>query len=245
MTWPVAGQTGDMPVRYHTLPALAWYWHCLSLFPTIPAMKRKVMKARILRCFVAMAIRDEPSFDTNVLHFKILKPLLKRRIGITAFRIDELHHNENIDARLLQEIARSELVVADLTYERPSVYFEAGYAMGLKIPVVYTCRSDHLRRLSEYQVHFDLRQRNIVDWKEPRDRKFAKRLVSRIRNTMASLLRSRELDHKEAQAHQAFAKLSQEKRSQMLAQESAAFLRTLGFKTDALPRDLTGRNPRG
>ncbi len=117
--------------------------------------------------------------------------------------------------------------------------------MGLKIPVVYTCRSDHLRRLSEYQVHFDLRQRNIVDWKEPRDRKFAKRLVSRIRNTMASLLRSRELDHKEAQAHQAFAKLSQEKRSQMLAQESAAFLRTLGFKTDALPRDLTGRNPRG
>jgi hypothetical protein len=191
-----------------------------------------------------MAIRDDPHSDTNVLHFAILKPLLKHQLGITAFRIDELHHNENIDARLLQEIARSELVVADLTYERPSVYFEAGYAMGLKIPVVYTCRSDHLRRLSEYQVHFDLRQRNIVAWKEPRDRTFAKRLVGRIRSTMAPLLRRRELDQKETQAREAFTKLSQETRSKMLGKESEVSLRKLGFGTSGIPRDRTGRNPR-
>jgi hypothetical protein len=191
-----------------------------------------------------MAIRDDPHSDTNVLHFTILKPLLKHQLGITAFRIDELHHNENIDARLLQEIARSELVVADLTYERPSVYFEAGYAMGLKIPVVYTCRSDHLRRLSEYQVHFDLRQRNIVKWKDARDRTFPQRLVTRIRTTIAPLLRRREIDQKETEARQAFTKLSQEKRSELLTRESAASLRKLGFKTAGLPEDKTGRNPR-
>jgi len=33
MTWPVAGQTGDMPVRYHTS-----VWPSLPQSPTIPAM---------------------------------------------------------------------------------------------------------------------------------------------------------------------------------------------------------------
>jgi len=90
---------------------------------------------------------------------KTIKPLLRHKLGVNAQRIDERHHNENIDQRILAEIDRADLVLADLTYEGPSVYFEAGYALARKIPVVYSCRSDHFRRDSEYQVHFDLRQR--------------------------------------------------------------------------------------
>src|SRR5262245_56365769 len=125
----------------------------------------------LLRCFVAMAIREDRSADTNRLHFRALKPLLGR-MQIRAFRIDEIPHNENIDNRIQREIENADLVVADLTYARPSVYFEAGYAEALGKPVIYTCRSDHFRRESEHQVHFDVRQRNIIDWSDPGSARF-------------------------------------------------------------------------
>jgi nucleoside 2-deoxyribosyltransferase len=44
------------------------------------------------------------------------------------------------------------IVVADLTHERPNVYFELGYARGLGRPVV-TCAREGT------QIHFD-----VADW---------------------------------------------------------------------------------
>jgi hypothetical protein len=195
------------------------------------------MKSTNLRCFVAMAIRDGANQDTNVLHFTVLKPLLKRRLGITAFRIDELHHNENIDIRLLREIDRSQLLIADLTYERPSVYFEAGYALGQKIPVVYTSRSDHLARHPDHQIHFDLRQRNIVPWKSPTDREFARRLIARIRATLTPLLRNRDTAEKDRREHDDFLRQSPESRSTLLVAAATTFLRRNRMKLDTRDRE--------
>ncbi len=198
-----------------------------------------------LRCFVAMAIQDNPRADTNVLHFRVLKRLLKEQLDINAIRIDELHHNENIDARLLREIDQSNLVIADLTYERPSVYFEAGYALGQKVPVVYTCRTDHLGRQSQYQVHFDLRQRNIVAWRDPTDRRFARLLVARIRNTMAPTLRLRESAEQEKREEDAFRRLSPQRRSELLGLEATAFLRRHHLRLDQPENHLVRYAPRG
>jgi nucleoside 2-deoxyribosyltransferase len=192
-----------------------------------------------------MAIRDDPRADTNVLHFRILKPLLRERLEISAVRIDELHHNENIDIRLLREIDRSELVIADLTYERPSVYFEAGYALGQNIPVVYTCRADHLGRQSPYQVHFDLRQRNIVPWREPSDRQFTRLLVARIRNTMAAKLRIRRSEAHENREEEAFQRLSAETRSELLVSEATAFLRRYRLRIERPEYPRLQASPRG
>jgi nucleoside 2-deoxyribosyltransferase len=198
-----------------------------------------------LRCFVASAIRDNPREDTNVLHFRILKPLLRQRLNINAVRIDELHHNENIDIRLLLEIDRSDLVIADLTYERPSVYFEAGYALGQKIPVVYTCRTDHLRRQAQYQVHFDLRQRSIVPWQQPDDRQFARLLVARIRHTMAATLRLRDSAERETREEEVFRRLSPERRTGLLVSDATAFLRRHRLRLDQPDQYLLRYAPRG
>ncbi|WP_460325509.1 hypothetical protein [Paenibacillus sp. YSY-4.3] len=43
----------------------------------------------------------------------------------------------------LELIADSKLVIADLTAQSPEVYFAAGYALGLKIPVIWTVKSSH------------------------------------------------------------------------------------------------------
>lgn len=47
--------------------------------------------------------------------------------------------------------------------QRPGVYFEAGYALGLGIPVFWCVRSDDLAN-----VHFDTRQYNHIVWENER-----------------------------------------------------------------------------
>ena len=95
-------------------------------------------------------------------------------------RIDLEEHNEKICDRIISEIRRSGLVVADFTGQRGGVYFESGYAMGLGIPVIRTCRKDFMETL-----HFDTRQYNHVSWESPEELKG--KLINRIRATLPTI----------------------------------------------------------
>lgn len=64
------------------------------------------------------------------------------KIGYKPVRIDQIHHNQKICDRIIAEIRKSGLLVADFTGNRGGVYFEAGFAMGLGIPVIWTCQAD-------------------------------------------------------------------------------------------------------
>lgn len=77
--------------------------------------------------------------------------------------------------------------IADLTYTRPSVYFEAGFAQSL-VPVIYTVRKDHLLegQPEDLRVHFDRKMKPIIDWKNPNDSTFSNRLERRIKSTILS-----------------------------------------------------------
>jgi tRNA A37 threonylcarbamoyladenosine modification protein TsaB len=55
-------------------------------------------------------------------------------------------------------------LVADFTGQRGSVYYESGFAHGLNIPVIYTCRQDWMEK-----AHFDTRQYNHIVWKDEQD----------------------------------------------------------------------------
>ena len=96
--------------------------------------------------------------------------------GFSPLRIDLLEHNESIDDKIIAEIRRSALMVADFTGGRPGVYFEAGFAKGLEIPVIWTCRKDHFS-----QLHFDTDHFNHIVWVDPMD--LHDRLKSRIEAT--------------------------------------------------------------
>jgi hypothetical protein len=88
--------------------------------------------------------------------------------GYKPFRIDKKEHNNKIDDEIIAEIRRSRFVVADFTSEpdraRGGVYYEAGFAHGLGIPVIWTCDEDSLKYL-----HFDTRQYAHIVWKTPAD----------------------------------------------------------------------------
>ncbi len=65
----------------------------------------------------------------------------------------------------MEGIRETACIIADLTYARPSVYFEVGYAHGLGIPLLLTCRKDHFHgKVDHARVHFDLEQFKISYW---------------------------------------------------------------------------------
>ncbi len=54
-----------------------------------------------------------------------------RAVGLRAERVKDMKGDYRITDQILAMISRARLVVADLTHERPNVYFELGYARGL------------------------------------------------------------------------------------------------------------------
>ena len=99
--------------------------------------------------------------------------------GYKPIRVDLVQHNDKICDRIIAEIRRSDLLVADVTKGRRGVYFEAGFAMGLGIPVIWTCNEEFFK---QEEPHFDTRQYNHIVWKDPVDLRV--RLVDRIEATL-------------------------------------------------------------
>lgn len=128
--------------------------------------------ARTDQVFVAMSFKPalEPAWRDG-LYAGI------KAAGYRPLRVDKQEHNEKICDRVQSEIRRSAFLVADVTRHRQGVYFEAGYAMGLGMPVVWTCQKREKDR-----CHFDTRQYNHIFWETPEE--LAVALEHRIRATI-------------------------------------------------------------
>ena len=126
------------------------------------------------KCFVAMWFHD----STNKAWEQGIK-LGIEDAGYEAVRIDQKEHVNKIDDEIIAEIRRSRFVVADFTQgekgARGGVYYEAGFAHGLGIEVIFTCRKDVL---DNDDIHFDTRQYNHIDWETPEE--LRQRLADRI-----------------------------------------------------------------
>lgn len=137
--------------------------------------------------------------DTDRVFDKYIAPTL-RAAKISPVFMGRLEHNDDIDKRIMREIEECDFAIADLTYARPSVYFEAGYAQR-GVPVIYTSREDHLTpqaddKFGNLRVHFDLLMRNIIRWSAPNDSGFPVKLAKRISKVVAPLLRQRQSDER-------------------------------------------------
>lgn len=89
--------------------------------------------------------------------------------GYDPRRVDQKHHHFNkVDDEIIAEIRRSRFLVADFTCEpgsvRGGVYFETGFAMGINIPIIWTCKETSMQDL-----HFDTRQYPHIAWKNSAD----------------------------------------------------------------------------
>lgn len=115
--------------------------------------------------FVAMWFNSE----MNGAFLSGIDPAI-REAGYEPLRIDQKEHNNRIDDEIIAAIRSCRFVVADFTSEpekpRGGVYYEAGFAQGLGLPVIWMCREDLIG-----QVHFDTRQYNHITWNSPQDLK--------------------------------------------------------------------------
>jgi hypothetical protein len=120
--------------------------------------------------FVAMWFSEETALYRSAAVAGI------KAAGYAPVIVDQIEYNGFIVDRILASIRDSRCVIADFTSiaesddaakpkigggARGGVYWEAGYAYGLKKQVIHTCRRDHasLRR-----THFDIEQYNTVFW---------------------------------------------------------------------------------
>lgn len=95
--------------------------------------------------------------------------------GYVPLRIDAKEHVNKIDDEIIQQIRKSRFLLADFTGHRGGVYYEAGFAHGLGLPVIFTCKEDQL-----IDLHFDIRQYNCITWSDNNLDDFSTRIQRRI-----------------------------------------------------------------
>lgn len=141
---------------------------------------------------IAFVVLRISASDVDKLFDEAIAPAAQE-CGLQAKRVDLTEGRETINGRILQLIDGSNLVIADLTYERQNCYFEAGYAQGKGIPVIYMARKDHDprrpdRKVGDPRVHFDLDAHKITYWSEDDLKSARSELTLRIPEAIKSFM---------------------------------------------------------
>lgn len=125
--------------------------------------------------------------DMHTVYEKAIAPAIEE-CGYVPVRVDNIEHNNDITDEIIAGIRESRFVVADMTGYRGGVYYEAGFAHGLGLPVIFTCRRDWFDgetdgdRVIKERIHFDINHQNIIVWDNVDDLK--DRIINRIRATI-------------------------------------------------------------
>ena len=129
--------------------------------------------------FMAMEFGD-PELDG------IVDDIFRPAVAQTGFRLQKLTDEQRaglIDDQLRVEIRRSRILIADLSHGNNGAYWEAGFAEGLGIPVIYTCKQSIFDD-PETKPHFDTNHYLTVPWNPDNPVEAAEKLKATIRATL-------------------------------------------------------------
>lgn len=180
-----------------------------------------------ISCFVACAFGKD---DVDEIYQNAILPVLKS-MEIKSYRVDQIEHNDDIDDKIIELILKCDICIADLTYSRPSVYYEAGYFKGLGKSVIFIARKDHFSPKTEdvygnFKIHFDLQMKNIIPWSSTkRVDTFKRKLLSRLKLISKPLLQRIEKDHKQKKSQLDFSRLSQKGKQLIIETQLLKFLK--------------------
>lgn len=150
--------------------------HALEIKPFITAKGWEYLEAKAsnntdkVQVFVAMSFDNE----LNSVYENVIKKAINST-GYRAYRADSEPDLGRIEEKIIVEIKKSRFVVADLTQQNTGVYFEAGFAMALGLPVILCVNKDDLKN-----VHFDVRQFYCILWKNNEEDDFKNQLENSI-----------------------------------------------------------------
>lgn len=127
--------------------------------------------------FMAMKFDDE---QKQFIKDK-LKPIVKET-GFDLLLLTDINSKENlIDNKLRVAIRQSRFLICDLTHCNAGAYWEAGYAEGLKLPVIYICEKSAFDADDKSKrPHFDVNHQEIFQW-DKNDEKSIKDFLENIK----------------------------------------------------------------
>jgi hypothetical protein len=138
-------------------------------------LKRRMPESRI--AFMAMKFGD-PVLDSA------LTQCFQPAALAAGFELRPLNERQGaglIDNQIRVAIRGAAFVVADLTHDNNGAYFEAGFAEGIGLHVIYTCEA---KKFEEKKTHFDTNHMVTVIWAQDAFDDAARKLAATIRNTL-------------------------------------------------------------
>lgn len=124
------------------------------------AEELKKVNKKSSQAFMAMKFDDKQQKFIK----EILAPSIKK-LGFDLKLLPEIASKESlIDNKLRVAIKQSRFLICDLTHGNQGAYWEAGYAEGLGLPVIYICEQKTLD--DKTNIHFDVNHQEIYTWKE-------------------------------------------------------------------------------
>lgn len=114
-----------------------------------------------------------------------------RESDVDPKRVDRHNEGRLLNTEIVRLIREADIIIADLTNERPNCYLEVGYAMGLgKFANLILCaRDDHRpdrpgRQPIDPKVHFDLGGYDFLYWRPDDPDGFRDELKRRVRRRL-------------------------------------------------------------
>ncbi len=95
--------------------------------------------------------------------------------GYRPLKINQEIFLGRIEDKIMASIRGSKFVVADFTDQRDAVIYECGFAQGLGIPVIHTCRKDDFEK-----TNFDVSHYPFLIWENDKIEQFRKELKEKI-----------------------------------------------------------------
>jgi nucleoside 2-deoxyribosyltransferase len=113
--------------------------------------------------FVAMSFTKDGEYGSLLTqaYEQAIMPAVEQDAGYKAVRVDREEFLGDIVFEIIARLRECRFLVADVTEHKNGVYFEAGYAMGMGLPVTWTCHKDHMA-----QAHFDTSHMNHIVWED-------------------------------------------------------------------------------
>jgi hypothetical protein len=127
--------------------------------------------------FMAMKFGDP---ELNAMVDRCFRPAVKR----TGFELRMLTDRQRaglIDDQIRSALLTARFVVADLTHGSSGAYWEAGFADGRNLPVIYTCRR---AEWDKARTHFDTNHMTTVIWDPTNPKSSEDEMVGIIRATL-------------------------------------------------------------
>ncbi len=122
--------------------------------------------------FVIMKFGDE---QLDSAYDGVIVPLAEE-FNLKAIRVDKIEDSGKISDQILENIAKSKIIISDLTGERPNCYYETGFAHAIGKEIILTIKENE-------KLHFDLAGHRFIVWKTEAD--LRKKLKERLKSILS------------------------------------------------------------